>query len=332
MKRIALALVIVAGLAGAGTWWYLHRTQAAKLGEARRLLAQVEEHLTSGSLGLAKRGLEESSRQLNFGYALPSSNRVRSQIALNLASARQRLQERLAITKSILADVAAHLQAKRFPSAQQKLADGLSMLPNDRTLNATKAYVERLIVQDFRRASDNVTDLASLRSDLPEELALDELVKTFSLIVEADRAANRERQSRIAAAVRSSIGAGARESRSFTPQLRGKVMIWDYTKKEVELAYELLPDDLRASSRDSTVTIFCVVKREHILRGYYSISRQPGYQEKMTIGVVYWPQRSSPGTVLVLGGEPAHMRAVRQSPEYGSSVKIKEWIEGLRSK
>lgn len=328
MKKLALVLVIAGVLVGVGVW-YLNSLQEAMLAEARRLLSKSHGQISSGSLKQARGTLQEASKQLSFDYALPGVNRARSLVALNLSALQQRLNERLAATKSILDDVAKHLQAKQFPLAQRRLAEGLSVLPNDRTLTATKEYVDWLIVQDFKRASDVVTDLGSLKSDLPEELAMDEFVKTFSLIVESDRAANRERQARITAAVRLSIGSTARESNSFTPPLKGKVMIWDYTKKDVELAYELLPDSLRASSRDSTVTIFCILKREQILRGYYSISNQPGYQEKMTIGVVYWPQRSSPGTVLVWGGEPAHMRVVRQSPEYGSSVKIKEWIESL---
>ncbi len=106
-------------------------------------------------------------------------------------------------------------------------------------------------------------------------------------------------------------------------------MVWDDTKGEVDMAYELLPDELRASARDSTVTIFKILNREQVLQGYYSISRQPGYKEKMTIGVVYWPQKVSPGSAIVWGGEPAQTRVVRYTPEYGSAIKIKEWVASL---
>ena len=47
------------------------------------------------------------------------------------------------------------------------------------------------------------------------------------------------------------------------------------------------------------------------------------------MAVAYWPDRTSPGTAVVLGDKPALSRPVTYQPEYGSAVKIKEWIEGL---
>jgi hypothetical protein len=106
-------------------------------------------------------------------------------------------------------------------------------------------------------------------------------------------------------------------------------LIWDGTKAEVEMAYQLLPDNLRASSRDGRVTIFSIMQREQIVVGYYSVSKQPGYKEKMLIGVVYWPEKTNVGTAIVWGGDPRQRRPVTYSPDYGSSVNIKEWIASL---
>ena len=118
-------------------------------------------------------------------------------------------------------------------------------------------------------------------------------------------------------------------SDDFEPVLYGRAMVWDFTKNEVDPAYEMLPDDLRASSRDGIVTMFCIVDREDIEVGRYSVSNSPAYQEKMTLSVVYWPEKVSPGTVIVWGERPPSSRTVSYSPEYGSSVNIKKWIESL---
>ena len=63
--------------------------------------------------------------------------------------------------------------------------------------------------------------------------------------------------------------------------------------------------------------------------GRCSISKEPAYQEHVTVAVAYWPDRTSPGTAVVLGDKPAFSRPVTYQPEYGSAVKIKEWMEGL---
>jgi hypothetical protein len=210
--------------------------------------------------------------------------------------------------------------------AREKIRSLLSNSGADPTLNAMAIYVDRFQAQDFKQADEIIPTLGA---SLPEELTVEEFVKTLSRLVEMEKKANRASQSRIAAAVKSAIRSAARESQGFNPQVRGRVMIWDDTKKDVDLAYEILPDELRASARDSTVTIFNILKREQVVKGYYSISRQPAYKEKMTIGVVYWPQKVSPGVAIVWGGEPAHTRVVRHTPEYGSAIKIKEWIAGL---
>jgi TolA-binding protein len=49
----------------------------------------------------------------------------------------------------------------------------------------------------------------------------------------------------------------------------------------------------------------------------------------MEVAVVYWPEGKCVGTTIVWGGEPAMVREVKYTPGYGSSIHIKNWIEGL---
>ena len=79
----------------------------------------------------------------------------------------------------------------------------------------------------------------------------------------------------------------------------------------------------------AVITMFCILKRENIEVGRYSISGQPAYKEKMSIRVVYWPEKVSAGTAIVFGGDPPKSRPVKYSPEHGSAVKVKDWIRKL---
>jgi hypothetical protein len=225
-------------------------------------------------------------------------------------------------------------------AAGGKLADADSILDRAITTRGTitrngsqslRALVHRLQAQDFDNAEEIAKGVVEqLPSDVPLSADGQTALNGLNELVQRERKQNFEAQRRIAAAVRPLISQSwLRESGSFRPVLRGKAMIWDATKKDVERAYELLPDDLRASSLDGVVTVFSIVSREQILVGRYSISGQPGYKERMQIGVVYWPDRESPGTVTLWGGDPPGLRPVQYSPGYGSSVSIRDWISSL---
>ena len=86
---------------------------------------------------------------------------------------------------------------------------------------------------------------------------------------------------------------------------------------------------LTGSPNDKSIMVFCIMSRGQIVRGYYSISNQPGYQERMTVGVVHWPSRKGLGSVEIWGDPPRQTRPVTYSPEYASAVRIKDWIEKL---
>jgi hypothetical protein len=313
-----------------GIWLGGMAYQTNLLAKSRQQLSLAEQDLSSGRLKAAKAAIASLDATLeadSFRFcALPSIRQDRNELVIACDRLQDQFRKRLAATQKVLGEVAALIESGKVATAREKIRGELSHSGADPTLTAMARYVDRFQAQDFKQADDIIPTLGA---SLPEELTVDEFAKTLSRLVEMEKKANRESQSRIAAAVKSAIRSAARESQVFKPAVRGRVMVWDDTKGEVDMAYEILPDELRASARDSTVTIFKILNREQVVRGYYSISRQPGYQEKMTIGVVYWPQKLSPGTAIVWGGEPASMRAVRYSPEYGSAIKIKEWVASL---
>jgi hypothetical protein len=297
-------------------------------------LAVAEQHLAKGQLKAANSLLIQVPLDLGTVdrfYTFPSIDRLRLELVDRHRSAATTLREEMAAIQEFVKSLPSLVQQGSFVKAQASVnvvfPEGS---PKDLVRVRFSTYIDRMRVQDFKGADDAVT---ALMNELPEELTVREIGATLSGLVEADRKANRETQARIAALVKSNVSMNTvRGSEGFRPVLRGRAMIWDFTKSGVDQAYELLPDDLRASSREGVVTMFCIVKRENIEIGRYSISNQPAYQEHMTIGVVYWPQKSSPGTAVVFGDSPRSVRPVTYSPEYGSAVRIKEWIAGLPRK
>jgi hypothetical protein len=138
----------------------------------------------------------------------------------------------------------------------------------------------------------------------------------------------KERHRSIALAVKTLVDA-APLNHDLKPMCRGRAMVWDFTKENVEDAHALLPDELRASSRDGVVTMFCIRSRVDEEVGRYMISGQPALREKMEIAIVHWPQQVCVGVVTVFGGEPPMMKLVQAPPQKGASIKIRDWIQSL---
>ncbi len=213
--------------------------------------------------------------------------------------------------------VVAHVNVGEVEEAKKVLASTQASLGKpDPVLSAVSSYVSRLALQDFEGAENAL-------QRLPVNITV--LLKP---VVSSERKANRAKQALIAGQVRGLVEGGTR-TWNFTPLLKGRAMVWDYTKNDVEKAYELLTDDLRGSSRDGLITVFCVRKRWNVEIGRYSISNQPAYQEHMEVGVAYWPANEFAGIAEIAGGSPPAVRTVRYVPEYGSSVRIKEWVQKL---
>jgi len=212
----------------------------------------------------------------------------------------------------------------------KELLDGINSPSNHATVAAISTFLERVAVQDFAEAE---TRLKSIPTTLADGSSAQELRSLVTGVLTDERNANKNKQASIAKQVKTIVQNSGKpyQAAPKTPalKLRGRAMVWDFTKDDIEKAYELLPDDLRASSRDGVITMFCILKRTNVKVGTYSISGQPAYQEHMQIAVVYWPSKQYGGEGEILGGSPPGVRVVKATPEYGSSVKIKEWIEKL---
>lgn len=333
MKSKVTIIVVVIGIIL--SIWYANivNTQKSILLQSHERLRVAQQHVDSGNLKAANSLLIQIKIDLSGldkFYNLPSINTQRENLSRDLTVVDEHFRMRMAIVKKVLNYLDGTGNSDRIQLALDTIGADHSNSENDVTLRGLITYLERLKVQDFKNADESI---APLIASLPDEMNVSEISKNLEAFVNSERIANQESQSRIAAAVQSRIiWSSARNSGGWRPALKGRAMVWDFTKKSIDQAYELLPDDLRASSMDGAVTMFCIMKRENIERGHYSISNQPAYQERMTIGVVYWPDKISPGSVVVWGGEPPSSRPVSYSPEYGSAVKIKEWIEGLPRK
>ncbi len=314
------------------SFWYAHivKKQKKSLQQSGERLRATQQHIDNGNLKAANSLLIQTGIDLaniDKFYTMPFIDKQRQELSDQLKDVREHFQRNLATIQAVLDELTSTMSSGNFHEAEETIRSALSRSNRNATLLELARYFDRLKAQDFKGAEESIV---KVKATLPDELNIVQIASTLAEFVQSERDANYERQSSIANAVKSQIDLTyGRASYGFKPVLKGRAMVWDFTKNAIDQAYELLPDDLRASSRDGNVTIFCIVKRENIEVGRYSISNQPAYKEKMTIGVVYWPDKESPGTAIVWGGNPPSSRPVRYSPEYGSSVKIKEWVAGL---
>jgi Arc/MetJ-type ribon-helix-helix transcriptional regulator len=221
----------------------------------------------------------------------------------------------------VAGQVNSEIKAGEYGRADEIIKTALkSPLGENLNFNKLSSVIDRMSVQDFAGAEKVLRDtgLARGNSDLQKEIAE---------IVRLGKEANITKQALIAEKVEDLIKNTHTPIQGF-PQLQGKVMVWDYTKKTVEQAYEMLKDDLRASPHDAQFTVFGIRRRWDETIGRYSISNQPALREYMEIGVVYWPSMTCPGYAKIEGGSPPAVRPVTYVPGRGSSVNIKNWIEG----
>jgi len=330
MKGVIIAGILVLVITGL---WYnsVVNDQKIMLQQSRERLALIDQDIESGKLKAANSLLIQSKIDLegiNGFFILPFIKEEKQDLLGQHHILQDRFDERLALIQDILSDIIDSLEGGQFNDAVKKANTAINeTLKEDVNLNATARYVDRLKVQDFKGAEEIVPEITA---NLPEETNVGQIAGMLSNITYQERETNRKSQASMASKVRYLADPiNASISNDFEPTLYGRAMVWDFTKNEVDPAYEMLPDDLRASSRDGIVTMFCIVDREDIEVGRYSVSNSPAYQEKMTISVVYWPEKVSPGTVIVWGEKPPSSRTVSYSPEYGSSVNIKKWIESL---
>ncbi len=335
MKRILTILFLVA-LTAVGWWAYRLYRQDDQLDQAQRTVTSVMQLVDQGQLHSADAllvPLEASVSTLQREWAaLPSIRRKEQTTSGHVANLRLAYRSRVDLTEATAVTLINLARQGKMVEAEKMLETASKEAsPADENIKLLGHFLNRLKVQDFKgaeQASAQVTGLLAQKVPLSQAGAI--ALTNYPAVVQSEKQANYDSHSHIATEVKSLVDlSSTRESSYFNPRLKGKAMIWDATKDAVEMAYELLPDNLRASSRDGVVTIFTIVRRENILRGYYSISKQPGYKEKMTIGVIYWPAKVNAGTAIIWGGDPPSPRPVSYVPGYGSSVNIKQWIASL---
>lgn len=335
MTRKKQAFLILAALSVI-LYWFFRMQQQNMLEKAEQANSRAMQSIQNGELRNANEAPTQEEailKTLQRQWAAWPTIRERERVLTShLENLKVAYANRLTLVETTALKIAKSVRAGKYEEAEGVITTALNEGGSeDQSIKTLNHVVNRLKVQDFKAAGEAAQkSIEFINDQVPVSEATKAALPELTAIVEREKSANRATHQRIASEVKKLIdNRSYRESESFRPLLKGKAMIWDATKNEVEMAYELLPDNLRASSREGIVTILSIIKREQILKGHYSVSRQPAYKEKMTIGVVYWPEKSSAGTVVVWGGDPRPSRPVTYSPEYGSSVNIKNWVESL---
>lgn len=335
MKR-SFAILFVVFAVVAGLWyWYVSAKQKTTIKEFHHLLVTVSQLLESGDLrastrlhAVARTDAQATISLVDRYYTWSTIRRMWMQELQLFDSISTEVAGTTFFLTESLKPLADFLASGDYDSGGRLLADlALNGAGTDSIAQVASKYVDRMRYQDFRGAQQAASLLTEL---MPDTIASSVEFQLLARGTQEQAAANRSAQGRIAKEVKRIAASGSvKESSRFTPILRGKAMIWDFTKSDVDLSYELLDDELRASLWDQEISVFCILDRRNREVGRYSVSNQPGYQEVLHIGVVYWPTRSSPGIVEILGDRPASMRVVRNTPEYGSALNVKNWIESL---
>jgi tetratricopeptide (TPR) repeat protein len=336
-KTIIITLVLLAVAIG---WWFIrldHQNEVLK--QAEQSVTNIMQLIDRGQLNAASQMLSSVDNSISpvrrQWAALPSIRTKEQTITSHLHNITKANADKAALTEQVALKLISLAQEGKLTEAETALQKGLETYGrSDENYASLSTFIARLKVQDFKTSEQTAKQIvAQLPNNIPLSSTGRTALPSFTNLVEREKRLNFAAHERIASEVKSLIDLSrSTESSEFKPALKGKAMIWDATKKNVEMAYELLPDNLRASSRDGVVTIFSIMRRENILMGYYSISHQPGYKEKMVIGVVYWPAKINAGTAVVWGGDPPGTRPVQYVPGYGSSVNIKDWISSLPTK
>ena len=320
--RAFWALVISFALLWLGVRFYARPASLAKQLEPVELmkerLGEAEQYLTQRKLHFAESLLQQVILDASQIYNSTWSLRETRQRCVETQQAATKFQDQIrAVGNPIIHDLAGALEQRKYEQAVLQLE--AARLPADDTFaSALQDILWHVISDEINLAQARAGSLSGTVFELqPLERFLD-----------AEQSAIHSRHRSVAQSVKGLVDSTA-HSGNLSPKRRGRAMVWDFTKDNIEGAYQMLPDSLRATGRDGVLTMFCIRKREQIQVGTYSVSGSPALQEKMEVAVVYWPARECAGVTTVWGGEPPASRPVSYSPGYGSSIQIKEWIEGL---
>lgn len=330
MKKLLLIVAITGAVCCLGWYGYTWVTHKRILHHSAERLRLAEVLVGAGRLkpavnllALTRADLAQTDRF----YTLPTIDRRRAEIAAALDTLDQQARASLALVQQILDDLSQAAPSGKYIVPYTRLEQALSQSGKNVILLAIEKYLARLQAQDFNAAQES---LAPLLANLPDAANPAQVIATLQAIVGKEREANLGSQERLAAAVRAVINPSrARASESFRPAIKGRVMVWDFTTNAVDPSFALLPDELRATARDEVVTVLCIIKREQVAMGRAAGGRRAATKERMTVGVAYWPEKTSPGTALVWGGLPRGVRARDHPPGHGSALRIRDWVAAL---
>jgi uncharacterized protein (TIGR03067 family) len=87
------------------------------------------------------------------------------------------------------------------------------------------------------------------------------------------------------------------------PDVRDKLLVWDYLKKGVSPVQAQLPAGRRASSADQSMTLILILaSREKQVTMF--TGNIPGHERTLTVAAVNWPERKLLGIYPVRGAQP----------------------------
>jgi hypothetical protein len=334
-------LILLACIAGIVAWYMIH--QGNLLRECAQDLALCEREITEGDLNSARNSLNRAEMILHrFGQWYNSIFFHKSRLTLSedLRSLQQEYGKRLTITSHVLSSVTANISQAEFSQALKNATAFhlVDILNQDKTLHLIETYVCKLNYQSFRKAEEVLDPLCSM---LPPEVNPSQMKESLLNFIVTEKKTNEEYQARVAQAVGPTIHQTDRHDiKAFNPRMVGRAIIWDYMRGQISQLYELLPDELRASSRDDSVTVFGIINEEEVPVGYYygahSILGARAYQQKIEIAVVYWPKKVNVGTAVVWSAYPPPklwgLNELMGSASWNVAVSpedIVQWITGL---
>lgn len=328
-RKAYVGILVTAVLAPIAVWFPMFVSKHANFSDAEEATTKAMTYIQRGALRRADEALVRAEEVLRISKGRwpiwPGIRERERELGENLVTSRAAYSKRLALLDTTALKVAQLVSKGNLEEARAIISVALGEAgTGDQSIEALSRMLDRLNARDFGAAS-----LAAKQSTsfLSEQVPISEVTKAalpkLAAIVEQARLANDATLERIASAIRKLVDAGSpRESKSFRPMLKGKVIIWDESKNKVDRAYELLPDYLKATSHDRTVTVLSVIQREQVVVGRYSPSGGLAYQEKAVIGVSYWPDKASAGTVVIWGDSPPVIkRVVTYKPGYNPSAR-----------
>jgi len=272
------------------------------------------------------------------GYESYLRHYPKSQYAKRSQNALENLEFEVAKSKNTVESYEDFLMkyhfSKRIPEIKVKLSV-IKLLEKGpiytSELEKVNLILERVRFQDFRIAEEQ---LRSLEANEPYTAPFDEVLMNLRIFLDDEKRLNIQRLKELAKASKKFLGLNKYGQQSKII-LRGKAVVWDSESDKPEMAYGLLADEYKASPHDEIVTMFLIGKREKLLIGSYSLSRQPGYMETVTVCAIYfsdiyWPEGRYAGTFKFEKGIPAE-RQYSPFPEYAKVdiVDIINWIQSL---